>query len=875
MTMRTSIPILCALFLATTPITQADQTPVTFDKSIQPFLTQHCIECHEGDKPKADLRLDTLTAEFGKHSVAEKWTEVLDQLSSGSMPPKKQPKPHAAEVTKVVTWITGQLQAAAKANQGDGRVVLRRLNRAEYNNTIRDLVGVDFQPADDFPVDTAAHGFDNVGSALIISPLHMEKYLDAARQIVDRAIVSGPRPRTAKWRVEVEKGHRSNQFEGRRSAGRDELWVNDPVSARHRYIVKGGGSFVRDGWVIQKGAKDEAAAGFRWFKIPQTGEYIVRVRAAAVVPTREQAIASAQQIILEEYRAGQWKKLAVAERREAEAKWLREEWPEIVEHFNNDPMYDFGFPRLKVVDETRKVIGEINVESSLDEPGTYEFRHRFKYTTRGLQSINIRNSYSVPGVLQNRWFQRDARFARPELHIDWVEFEGPVVDDWPTASHERILFDSPDRDNEAVYARQVIERFMTGAFRRPVTRAEIDRMVALFNQVRPKHDRFTEAIKAPLIATLASPHFVYLVEKPAPQATDGKAATTPRLTDYELASRLSYFLWSTMPDDQLFDLAKAGRLQDDKVLAAQVRRMLKDDRAAQFVSNFAGQWLGLRAVGTVVPDESLYPRYDDHLQTSIVRESEAFFKHILDNDLSVLNFIDSDFAVVNGRLARFYGIAGVKGDRYRAVPLKPQHKRGGLLTQASMLTLTSNGTRTSPVIRGVWLLENIPGTPPPPPPPDAGDIQPKVPGIDKATVRVRLEHHRKIPQCASCHAKIDPLGFALENYNAIGRWRDKEGFGYKGRVGRNDPDVDASGELPDGRAFRGIDDFKAIMKSSPYTDLFCKCLTEKLLTYALGRGLGFADRPTVQTLIAQLKKNDYRLADLIVGIVQSESFRSK
>ena len=330
-----------------------------------------------------------------------------------------------------------------------------------------------------------------------------------------------------------------------------------------------------------------------------------------------------------------------------------------------------------------------------------------------------------------------------------------------------------------------------------------------------------------------------------------------------------------MPDETLFELARRGELSSEATLRKQVDRMLRDPRSRRFVRNFTGQWFALRDVGTVVPDQSLYPHHDDHLQKSIVGETEAFFGYLLDKDLSALNLLDSDFALLNGRMARFYGIPGVIGDDFRPVPVRPEHHRGGLLTHASMLTLTSNGTRTSPVIRGVWLLENVLGTPPPPPPPDAGDIQPKVPGINKATVRVRLEHHRKIPQCAACHAKIDPLGFALENFNAVGQWRDQEGFGYKGRVSDADPEVDASGELPDGRRFTDFEEFKTILLSEPYTEQFCRCLTEKLMTYAIGRGVGFTDRPIIDELSRSMPANDYSLRDLIVGIVLSEPFLTK
>ncbi len=345
------------------------------------------------------------------------------------------------------------------------------------------------------------------------------------------------------------------------------------------------------------------------------------------------------------------------------------------------------------------------------------------------------------------------------------------------------------------------------------------------------------------------------------------------LTDHELAARLSYFLWSTMPDEELFRLAESGRLRDRTVLTAQVDRMLKDARSEAFVTNFAGQWLGLREVGSNPPASDLFPQYDRHLEVSMVEESKAFFREILKNDLNALNFVDSDFVVINERLARFYGIPDVRGDQFRRVPVPAGVHRGGVVTQASMLTITSNGTRTSPVKRGTWVMKNVLGIDPGLPVANAGDIAPKVPGIDKATVRQRLEIHRTLTQCARCHNKIDPLGFALENYNASGEWRDREGFGYKGRIGRDDPLIDARSKLPDGTEIDGVDDLRKTLRQKE--DLFLSCLAGKMMTYALGRELGLADQPQVKLAVAHVKNNRYTLRSMIQFIATSEPFGTK
>jgi hypothetical protein len=343
------------------------------------------------------------------------------------------------------------------------------------------------------------------------------------------------------------------------------------------------------------------------------------------------------------------------------------------------------------------------------------------------------------------------------------------------------------------------------------------------------------------------------------------------LNDHELAARLSYFLWSTMPDKELFKLADTGSLRNPGPLRAQVDRMLKDPRAAAFTRNFAGQWLGVREVGANPPAADLYPEYDRHLQASFVREPLEFFEEILRGDLSVLNFIKSDFVTVNERLARFYGISGVRGDMFRAVPAEAH--RGGIMTQGAMLTITSNGTRTSPVKRGTWLLKNLLGSDPGLPVANVGEIAPKVPGIDKATVRQRLAIHRELPQCGRCHEKIDPLGFALENFNAAGQWREQEGFGYKGRIQRDDPRVDATARLPDGTVIEGVEGLREALLERQ--ELFLNCLAGKLFAYALGRELGLADRPAVQAAIEAMQRENLSLRSLIQAVVSSRVFQSK
>lgn len=833
-----------------------------FQKVVTPFMKSHCVRCHGPTKQEGNFRVDQhLKNEFVDPAAKEKWGEVVNVLNSHEMPPEGEPQPKSDEVAKVVDWITEQMVRAELVRR-DGQIVLRRLNRDEYRNTIRDLIGIDFDVAA-FPLDPASGGFDNNGKALTMSPLLTELYLDAARKILDRALVEGGQPPAIKWRFEIDSGDNDS---------------NRKIYDKQNVIVNGGNNPVKDGFKVLHHDNWDKHLNARGYALKHEGEYIIRIRAAGKIPKRDEVVESARKALQDRFDK-QMKENPKGER------YHREGLERDLKHFQTDRIYDYGSPRLKLIQNLGgqpKVLAEFDVDAPLDMPREYEVRARFTTEQAGL---TIEYAYAIPRVLENFWFQGHDVFARPELYVDWFEIEGPIYESWPPLSHRRLLGDStPPKDKERETAKTLIARFLRSAYRRPVATAEIDEKLKLFDLVRADSPSFVQAIKTPLIAVMTSPHFLYLAEVgqvsnlPVPKAKQnqkaGQVESLPRvLADHELAARLSYFLWSSMPDDELVKLADAGKLRDSKTLTAQVNRLLADPKSESFVRNFAGQWLGLREVGANPPASDLYPQYDRHLETSIIDESRAFFAEILKHDLSVLNFVGSDFVVINERLARFYGIPDVRGDDFRRVAVPDGVHRGGIVTQASMLTITSNGTRTSPVKRGTWVLKNVLGIDPGLPVANAGDIAPKVPGIDKATVRKRLEIHRTLPQCARCHNKIDPLGFALENFNAAGEWREQEGFGYKGRIERNDPKIDAASKLPDGTAIDGVDELRTVLRQKE--DLFLNCLASKLLTYALGRELGIADQPTVKAAVAHTKKNGYTLRSLIQFIVTSESFGSK
>jgi|694.fasta_scaffold71848_2 hypothetical protein len=817
-----------------------------YKRVVVPFFRKHCAECHVGEKPEGEFSIakKDLGTDFANPVFRGKWREIVNVLASHGMPPEDKQQPEAAETAGVVDWITKQAVAAEVAKR-EQSVVLRRLNRAEYRNTIRDLVGIDFDTSV-FPQDPPAGGFDNNGAALTMSPMQIEQYLNAADQILDRALVEGKRPETIRWKFDpVPKSNDSNRAR---------------LDPRNNPIVNGGNNTYEGDWGVIHHDSWDTPVNARDFRVPTAGMYIVRARVASRRPSRDDVVKSVAAILKKRQEEQDAKQ---PER----AKHNQSQYDNDLKHFSTDPMYDYGPARLKLVVQLGsqpRTVAEFDVEGTSDKPQIVEFPVWFTTESAG---VTLSYAYAIPKVLENFWFQNRGEFARPEALVDWMELEGPVYDAWPPSSHTKILFDSPLKsENLNDYVRAVLERFMGEAYRRPATKEEVDEKFSLYMAAAKGKTSFIEKMKVPLTAVLASPDFLYLAE-----AHPGNFSEP--LTNHELATRLSYFLWSSQPDAELRQLADAGKLVNPKTRQEQVDRMLADPKADALVKNFAGQWLGLREVGANPPAPDLYPQYDRHLERSIVGESEAYFSEFLKHDLDARQMIKSDFVTINERLGRFYGIPNVRGDTFQKVSVPKGVSRGGIVTQASILTTTSNGTRTSPVKRGVWILKTLLATDPGLPVANAGEISPKVPGIDKATVRQRLEIHRQLPQCARCHNKIDPLGFALENFNAAGDWREQEGFGYKGRIDKNDPKIDASSKMPDGTKIVGVAGLQAAMLKQE--DLFLKSLASHLTTYALGRELGLADQPFVDGSVTAMKRDGTTVRALVKAIVASDAFAAK
>jgi mono/diheme cytochrome c family protein len=732
-----------------------------FRDHVRPVLRKYCIDCHNADDSAAGIAFDRFNDAAAALAESDVWFRALDALETRIMPPDDARRPGADEIARVVEWIEGDYFLARQHGRGGPvKAVLRRLNREEYNNTIRDLVGVDFHPADDFPQDEMGFGYDNIGAALTVSPSHVEKYLDAAERVLETAMVlpdAAPYPPAELIGLQPP-----------------ELSTSGPVELEHEFAQ---GRYLADVIVIRRLPAES--------KAPRLVIGFGKDRRTVTVAVEQEESLT--------YRV-----------------WLQ---PEIGK---NDVFVGIAEGRA--------------VQEQPAQPATGDAKETGAGRARG---------------------------SRPEFTVDSIVIRGPhrFEEDRLPAAHRRILTATPATNDESRMqcARQIVLQFAGRAFRRPIREDELERLLYVFLLAHERGESFERAIQVTLATVLVSPQFLYLVE-PEPTTADRP------LTEYELATRLSYFLWSSLPDDELFRVAREGSLRKD--LRGQVARMLDDPKSGALVRNFVGQWLQLRKLAGVAPDRELFPEFDDALRQAVREETEQFFHDVLRRNGSVLEFLDAGHTFVNERLARHYGIEGVAGADFRRVALSGA-QRGGLLTQASVLTVTSNPNRTSPVKRGQWILEQLLATPPPPPPPDVAKLDEGRDATQAETLRERLETHRSKPACAACHQRMDPLGFALENYDAIGRWRTHDG----------EFRVDPSGKLTDGRRFADAKELEQLLKAEPKR--FCGALIRNLFLYALGRGLGPQDRVTIEAIRRQLVSDDYRFRTIITGIVESVEFQHR
>jgi cytochrome c553 len=784
------------------------------------FIQKHCARCHGPEKEKGDVRFDKLSRDFKLGADTHHWAEAMEQVNSGEMPPKKdkEPKPTQAEIAAFVADLDARLKEGKAARMAARPPVSHyRLSRKEYQNTVYDLLGARYNPAapGGLNEDSLWHGFERIGSQLSLSPSHVDRYYRAADTVLERAFPAkaGEPRKVRKTAAEMHYGDMKTAQEAL-----DRFGIKRPL----RQLLFPG--------------RVETALSPQWFgKVgpEHSGLYRLRLKASGIRPP-----------------GGQPAHLSIG-------KSTGEETVASLIEFDINAAEDS--PKVYVFDVY------------LDMPATLHF------SVVATEGVDRRSGAAFRNVLGSRTYLFTHSSERQLLNtnapqmfddkgngifstvlVDWIEWEGPLVTKEEAARREGV-FPSDDASPEVVarHLRQFAER----AWRRPVRDEELSQYLKTYASERAAGEKTAEAYRAALQGVLTSRHFIYLVE--------GDPTPREKLTDAELASRLSYLLWSSMPDDKLLDAAKSGALKGDG-LRNQVDRLIKDPRSDRFVEDFARQWLQLHRVGMFPPDKKLYPNYDSWLETSLRGEVVEYFRELYAKNLSVDAFIDADWTMANGRLCDFYGLPEPKTEGFQRVALKPEDHRGGLLTMGAVLGLTSDGTRHRPIHRGVWLSETIFGKTPPPPPANVPAIEPPTAQSPKASLRDKLTAHSTNPNCAACHAKIDPLGFAWDNYDAIGQWRTKEKV--PAGVGA-DPEIKPAGELPDGRAFQDSNAFKQLLIAD--RDVVARAFVEHLCTYALRRVLTFDDKADIEAIVAEAKRQDYRVKDIVRAVASSELMRKR
>src|SRR5215469_4757547 len=772
---------LAAVLLLAAPIraqqnkaASAGSTPVSSQRQ---FLERYCVGCHNERLRTGGISLGP--ADSAKPGAQpELWENVVRKLRTGVMPPPTAPQPPESERLAMLTSLETSLDAASAAKPNPGRSeTLRRLNRTEYQNSIRDLLALDIDAGSLLPPDESGHGFDNV-TVGDLSPTLLNRYIAAAQKISRLAV-----------------GNTDTSVQG--------ITLNVPPDLTQEDQLPGMPIGTRGGMLTH-------------YTFSQNGDYDIQI--------------------------------VLARNLEDAVSGLRDPRPnQLLVLVDREPVKTFTVQKSPNIDDTqadKDLRARISVSA-----GPHEVAVTF-----------VKEGSSLSDALRQPTQSRynDRRYPRSAPGVSQVSISGPYAPEGArdTPSRKRLFLCRPtggDYPQEEKCASEILSSVMRRAYRRPVNKTDVDEPLAFYRKGRA-HANFETGIQMALEAVLINPEFLLRVESAPQKVAPGGVY---RISDLELASRLSFFLWSSIPDDELLDTAVRGKLSQPGELEKQMHRMLADRRSFNLAINFAGQWLRLRNIDALAPSTTVFRDFDDNLRQAFRQETELFFDSVLREDRNVLTFIRSDYTFLNERLAKHYGIPDVYGSRFRRVELTPDSKRGGLLRQGSVLSVTSYATRTSPVLRGVLVLRNFLGTPPTPPPPN-------VPALDESTMaasltmRQRLVAHRSNAVCASCHRTIDPVGFGLENYNAVGQWRDFEVDGQP---------VDASGSIPGAGEFRGIDGLENALLARPA--LFVGALTENLMTFALGRGVEYFDAPAVRKIVRDSKKDGYRFSSLIQGIIES------
>ena len=834
-----------------------------FEKSIKPILNRSCVQCHGAENEEGNIRIDTLNPDVMKGDDVAWWLEVLAVLSNGEMPPPDEVEMSDNDRRTVVAWLSREIQLASSVRRATaGHSSFRRMTRYECNYALQDILGLPYDFAKDLPPEPASEdGFQNSSEMLHMSVVQFATYRQLARKALGRATVRGDRPPVLHWGVtmkdaaEIEWSKQAQQLEKLK-----EKFKDDPEKQRQEvdrltatfnrphnntyFEDLSTGRAARASWQYY-GARYAFKPSDSRGKIPVPTDHV------AIIPQGRNhgLIVELGNRVPDE---GIMRVRVRASRTSAEETRI----PSM--------QLEFGW---RASNEGRAIL-RVSTEDTLimatpDAPEIYQW-------DVPLGEIYPRNSVrktSPMGAMPSpseyiRLVNSSA--ARGDIRLDYVEVAAPVYDEWPPESHNRIFFESTNSDNESLYAREVLTAFMTRAWRRPIDEDEISQKIELFHTMRKLCDSFEEAMIEVLATVLSSPDFLYVIQDEADsQPTEKNGPGLRRLSAHELATRLALFLWSSVPDEELLKLAGDGRLNDSKILTSQINRMLTDPRSQRFSKHFVRQWLDMQLLD-FLDLKQLDRNFDPLLKEAMQQEPIALFHEILRQNSSILDFIHADYTMANERLAMHYGLPNVHGNHFRRVNLDAGRNRGGLLTQAGLLAMNSDGKDSHPLKRGIWLLESLLNDPQPPPPPAVPEIDLADPEIAKMTLKQRIEDHRNHAACMSCHAKIDPWGIAFENYDAIGRWRDQI----------NGQPVDASSLLFNNQKLDGMDGLKRFLLENRQ-DQFVRAMVHKMMTYALGRPLTFADHSSIDTITSDVRKQGDGLATMIRLVAMSELFRSK
>ncbi len=869
--------LLLPLFVAPCTLSHAQQPPsddvpawdrLQFDAHVRPFLVKHCSGCHGEKTQKAELNLLALNPDMAAGDDAALWNEVLDQLVARRMPPKEKPRPEAEALTSMIRWLTSELERAARVRRStDGRVVVRRMNRKQYSYALQDLLGVELDFTGDLPPEAvSADGFDNNGAQISVSSLHIENYLALARKALDKALVNGEKPDMSHYRFTFDHtpfvepdGDRKSKLkatffesttDGRQPIPLEAVMAVDEktqqisgfVSYKNKERQSSGrdGAFAHldhreltvaeDAIVLSPNSNDRKFAVLQLQEFPRQGKYRIRIKAASLPPVgREKP----------------------SDHRPARLR------------------IKLG-ARTKGSSGAEVPIADIDVDAPVGKPRDFVFENYFENKNVPLRNILYAKHIRVvlenpaPKPPKNKHGKREFPPGEPaysSLLVYELEFEGPMIESWPPAHYTAIMGTATDETDER--AQEIIRRFVTRAFRKPSNPQDAERFIAVYMQSRQLKYSFEESIKHALTAALCAPEFLFLVEPDA----EVKNQKPRRVNAFELASRLAMFLWCSIPDDELLALARTDKLLDPKVLTAQVDRMLDDPKSKRSLRDFVDQWLELSKLDNININNRLFPDRPPTLKADMLEETRRFYEQLVLVDAPCPDLIASDYSFLNETLADHYGVSGVLGREFRRVHWPQPRQRGGLLGHASVMTLSADGTRTLPILRGAWFLRTVMNDPPPPPPDVVPELDNRTQDSDELTLKEKLARHRNDAACLDCHRKIDPWGFPFEQYDAIGRWRTA-------MPNSKDGKVDYTAIFSDGTKIAGMAELRQHLLLKKH-DAFLRAYIEKLLAYALGRSLEYTDRAEVDELVQTVKQNGATMRGVYRAIVLSDAFRTK